>query len=76
MFVNSLEDRPLELLKIIKKSVILVWFINMNILCNHVHRLERADFLFRTCMSKIRNPESTTLITEIETIGVQVHRQK
>ena len=46
--------------KIIKKSVILFWLLNMSIIFEHVHRLELRKsvklfvyFLFGTCMSKI-----------------------
>ena len=31
--------------KIIKKSVILFWHLNMTIWCKHVHRLEQQKFL-------------------------------
>ena len=31
--------------KIIKKSVILFWLLNMTIRCKHVHRLELQKFL-------------------------------
>ena len=31
--------------KIIKKSMILFWLINMTIGCKHVHRLELQEFL-------------------------------
>ena len=31
--------------KIIKKSVILFWLLNMTIWCKHVHRLELQKFL-------------------------------
>ena len=57
--------------KIIKKSLILFWLLNMSIIFEHVHRLELRKsvklfmyFLFGTCMSKInfcpyfkRNPK-------------------
>ena len=31
--------------KIVKKSVILFWLLNMTIWCKHVHRLELQKFL-------------------------------
>ena len=38
--------------KIIKKSVILFWLINMTIWCKHVHRLELQKF-FNFCAAHL-----------------------
>ena len=38
--------------KIIKKSVILFWLLNMTILCKHVHRLELQKF-FNFCAAHL-----------------------
>ena len=41
--------------KIIKKSVILFWFLNMTIWCKHVHRLELQFFFnFSAAHSPVR----------------------
>ena len=42
--------------KIIKKSVILFWLLNMTILRKHVHRLEMQKFLlfFSAALSPVR----------------------
>ena len=68
--------------KIIKKSVILFWLINMTIWCKHVHRLELQKF-FNFCAAHlpvrldIKTTTTTTSrwvkITLICTIWINMH---
>ena len=53
MVVKRLKRQPQ--VKIIKKSVILFWPLNMTILCKHVHRLELQKYLiFSAAHSPVR----------------------
>ena len=41
--------------KIIKKSVILFWLLNMTISCKHVHRLELQMFFLISVLRTVNN---------------------
>ena len=57
--------------KIIKKSVILFWLLNMTIWCKHVHRLELQKFSnFCAAHSQVRLDIETRTMSKIRNTGI------